>query len=286
MVRTLCSSEGYQLVLMCGRPRDKPGSDWMRDVAEPAAELMKQAADTIYNQKEGGRPGDHRAKTVGVGMGGGRTQPGPSAQKDLIDTLILASLVAHAPFQRIVGFANSMFRSFNLGLHSYYSRTMDVLFAAMPFLHRVFTPATSVFASFTFNFGPQTVTHPHLDLANLAWGWCFITALGWFDAKIGGFLVLWDLKIYIPFPPGSTIGIPSALLRHSNVGIQPGKIQYLFTQFSAGGLFRYVEDGFQLTESVQRQAARMSAAQREELADIQMKRFANGIKMYTVHADN
>ncbi|KAJ7049989.1 hypothetical protein C8F01DRAFT_1264713 [Mycena amicta] len=203
-------------------------------------------------------------------MGGGRTQPGPSAQKDLIDTLILASLVAHAPFQRIVGFANcNHVPVVQLGPSLILLPYDGCVIFRDAFSPSRLYPGTSVFASFTFNFGPQTVTHPHLDLANLAWGWCFITALGWFDAKIGGFLVLWDLKIYIPFPPGSTIGIPSALLRHSNVGIQPGEIRYSFTQFSAGAAGG---------EDVGGAAG--------ELADIQMKRFANGIKMYTVHADN
>ncbi|KAJ7624191.1 hypothetical protein B0H17DRAFT_1151319 [Mycena rosella] len=53
-----------------------------------------------------------------------------------------------------------------------------------------------------------------------AWGWCSITALGDFDPNKGGHLILWDLRLAIRFPPGSTILIPSALLHHSNVAIQ------------------------------------------------------------------
>ncbi|KAJ7925408.1 hypothetical protein B0H13DRAFT_1863243 [Mycena leptocephala] len=77
--------------------------------------------------------------------------------------------------------------------------------------------ARSVFAACTFNFGPHAITVPHLDFGNLAWGWCAITALGFFDPDLGGHLVLWDLKLVIRFPPGSTILIPSAIIRHSNV---------------------------------------------------------------------
>ncbi|KAJ6564338.1 hypothetical protein B0H19DRAFT_874076, partial [Mycena capillaripes] len=54
-----------------------------------------------------------------------------------------------------------------------------------------------VFAAATFNFGPVTVTLPHLDIANLAWGWCTITPLGNFDPDKGGHLILWDLRLVI-----------------------------------------------------------------------------------------
>ncbi|KAJ7687980.1 hypothetical protein B0H14DRAFT_2653532 [Mycena olivaceomarginata] len=55
----------------------------------------------------------------------------------------------------------------------------------------------SVFAACTFNFGPHTITVPHLDFGNLSWGWCAITALGHFNPDLGGHLVLWDLKLII-----------------------------------------------------------------------------------------
>ena len=74
-----------------------------------------------------------------------------------------------------------------------------------------------------------------------------ITALGNFNPKLGGHLILWDLHLVIEFPPGSTILIPSASLRHGNTAIQPGEKQYSFTQYTAGGLFRWVEQGFQST---------------------------------------
>lgn len=66
-----------------------------------------------------------------------------------------------------------------------------------------------------------------------------------FRFKAGQHLVLWDLKVVIEFPPGSTILIPSAALRHSNTAIAKGETRYSFTQYSAGGLFRWVVQGFQ-----------------------------------------
>ncbi|KAJ7236141.1 hypothetical protein C8J57DRAFT_972166, partial [Mycena rebaudengoi] len=69
--------------------------------------------------------------------------------------------------------------------------------------------------------------------------------LGNFDPDHGGHLILWDLKLIISFPPSSTILIPSAILQHSSVGVQPHERRYSFTQYSAGGLFGWIRNGFQ-----------------------------------------
>lgn len=103
----------------------------------------------------------------------------------------------------------------------------------------------SVFPCLTINLGPTTCTFDHMDPGNLPFGWCSVTALGPFNPTLGGHLVLWDLQLVIEFPPGSTILLPSATLRHSNVGICEGECRYSVTQFAAGGLFRWVDQGFQ-----------------------------------------
>lgn len=103
----------------------------------------------------------------------------------------------------------------------------------------------SVWAAATFNLGPSTTCFKHRDALNLAFGWCSITSLGTFDHAKGGHLVLWDIRKAIQFPAGSTILIPSAAITHSNTTIQHGERRYSFTQYSAGGLFRWVDHGFQ-----------------------------------------
>jgi len=104
----------------------------------------------------------------------------------------------------------------------------------------------SVFACTAFNFGPRVVTKPHRDHLNLAYGWCSITALGNFDHKLGGHVVLPDLKLAIEFPAGSTILVPSAVLTHYNLPIGSKETRRSITQFSAGGIFRWISYGFQL----------------------------------------
>nr|GAT42600.1 predicted protein [Mycena chlorophos] len=293
-------SKGRELAILCGQPRDTLASNWGRDVATAGAVLMEQAASMLSpldepasggNQKKkkkkkrkrNTRRGDHRAETVGVGIGNGRKGP-MNFCNDKDDATVLDSLLASEPFKRIAGFCNSIFLNFAPRLHEYYEKSMDALFDWDPRLRRIFKRGTSVFPSCTFNFGPQTITLPHLDLLNLAWGWCFITAFGRFDPSRGGHLILWDLKRLIRFPPGASIAIPSALLRHSNVSIQQGETRYSFTQFAAGGLFRFVESGFQLNESLKEQVARMSQQEREAFIEARAARFSEGLKLYNIHS--
>ncbi|KAI0063043.1 hypothetical protein BV25DRAFT_1803245, partial [Artomyces pyxidatus] len=96
----------------------------------------------------------------------------------------------------------------------------------------------------TFNFGPRVVTKMHYDHGNIPYGWCSITALGDFNADLGGHLYLWEPKIVIRFLPGGTADIMSSTVQHGNVGIQPGETRFSFTQFCAGGLPRWVDYGF------------------------------------------
>ncbi|KAJ7058596.1 hypothetical protein C8F01DRAFT_1085719 [Mycena amicta] len=181
-IETILSSEGYPLVHLCGQPRDTTGSNWQQDVVEPATTLLHKASAALYQEapfqgvyygkrsdskKPNVRRGTHRAETIGIGMGGGQTQPA-----EFINDAIQAAIV------RIIGFTNAMFRTCAGGLHSYYASTMDKLHSHLRHLPRLFPAALSVFASLTLNLGPQTATLPHIDLLNLAWGLCFITRPG------------------------------------------------------------------------------------------------------------
>lgn len=47
------------------------------------------------------------------------------------------------------------------------------------------------------------------------------------------------------FPAGSTILIPSAAVTHSNISVGADERRYSFTQFTAGAIFRYVDNGHQ-----------------------------------------
>lgn len=102
----------------------------------------------------------------------------------------------------------------------------------------------SVFPCCTINLGDQVCCYKHRDVLNCPFGWCAITALGKFDAAKGGHLILWDLKLVINFPAGATVLIPSATLVHSNTPVAANESRLSFTQYCAGPILRFVDQGF------------------------------------------
>jgi hypothetical protein len=135
----------------------------------------------------------------------------------------------------------------------------------------------SIFSCAAFNFGPNVWTFRHRDVLNLAFGWCAIQALGSFDPTKGGHLVLWDLMLVIEFPPGALILIPSATLSHSNIPVQPGDTRASFTQFTPGGLFRYVDNSYR-TEG---ELADADPAEYARLMEKKQLRWEKGLHMYS-----
>jgi hypothetical protein len=107
----------------------------------------------------------------------------------------------------------------------------------------------SIWASTTINFGPRTCCFLQADFSNLPFRICSIYAAGSYNLKEGGHLILWECGLVIEFPPGSTILIPSAIVIHSNVPVPKHSTRYSITQYSMGGLFQWVDHGFQTEDS-------------------------------------
>ncbi|KAF8882383.1 hypothetical protein CPB84DRAFT_1686703, partial [Gymnopilus junonius] len=149
------------------------------------------------------------------------------------------------PMKRIASFGSLVFQSWAPKLHAYYVEKLGALQRSNSSLERPF--CNSVFPATTYNLGPQTVCYPHIDFANLPFGFCAITALGKFNPTKGGHLVLWQCKLVIEFPAGSTIFIPSAIIHHSNIAVTQGETRYSVTQYAASGLFCWVDHDFKLT---------------------------------------
>ncbi|KAJ3898951.1 hypothetical protein F5879DRAFT_994244 [Lentinula edodes] len=72
---------------------------------------------------------------------------------------------------------------------------------------------------------------------------CAITTGGKYDYKQSGHLILWDFKLILEFPPGATILLPSALIRHSNLPLADGETRVSVTQYTAGGIRHWLEYG-------------------------------------------
>ncbi|KAJ7064174.1 hypothetical protein C8F01DRAFT_1250428 [Mycena amicta] len=239
------------VALLAGQPS---GENWAgivesagRALEERVSRLKLSKGDLHHRRAQDSFP----ALARGVSHGGGQTQPGEllvsGANKKVTDELL-----AHDAFHKIVMFTTSVFAMWMPALCGAYTAAKTTFAKSMPRLRWAF--AAGVFAACTWNF-VTTVCAPHVDFANLAWGWCAITALGQFNADLGGHLIRWDLRLIIRFPPGATIFIPSALLKHSNTPIQKGETRSSFVQYSAGGLFRWIDQDFKTKVEFERTAS-------------------------------
>ncbi|KAF7300327.1 hypothetical protein HMN09_00916000 [Mycena chlorophos] len=206
----LVDSEGRVFAVLAGRPK---GATYDAHVHRAfclmvAAAAARAAAKTAVQTH---RRGFYTAITVGISYGQGQTEP-CSLQSEYPE--LAEQLVKDSAFQELASFASSMLAFWAPRLYDYYQEYNTKLDPSLK------TPrpfARSVFASATFNLGPNVWTFKHRDVLNLPFGWCAITALGNFDHTKGGHLVLWDLKLVVEFPAGATILIPSATLAHSNI---------------------------------------------------------------------
>lgn len=240
------------------------GSDAAKEwssVVKDVAEAIKACRDkSSFTQKElNGRRGEFAQRTVGYGYGNGRERPlnfkiaGKKGNKAAMEELL-----RHPGMRRISGFANckqsflsslrtsclpiALFNCYAHKIYKEYHVTHQEHLQRRPDLRSYFPKG--VFAAFSVNMGPCSFSPPHMDADNCAYGWCPDTALGLFDPDKGGQLVLWDLRVVIRFPPGSTVLFPSALITHSTLPIQAHEERYAVLQFSSGGLFRWRNNGW------------------------------------------
>ncbi|KAJ7719762.1 hypothetical protein B0H14DRAFT_2412080, partial [Mycena olivaceomarginata] len=188
---------------------------------------------------------------INVGLGYGKGQRLPTWMDNKQHTPMVNRLLAHEDINRLANFASFAFSMWAPRLHAHYVKNNAELTRQLPHLNRPFPK--SVFASAAFNFGPRVWTFRHRDVCNLAFGWCAVQSLGPFNAVKGGHLVLWDLKMVVEFPAGALILLPSATVAHSNVALEVGEERISFTQFTAGGLFRWVDNGGRTAEELQRE---------------------------------
>ncbi|KAI0039585.1 hypothetical protein FA95DRAFT_1585250 [Auriscalpium vulgare] len=232
------------MAYMLGAPKGDPG--W-KDVAPSADAAMdeEEKACNFGPPKKHAR-GTYRLLSTGFSYGGGPRHPFNIPCRSPTRKAAMGRLVRHPAFMRISGHTNGSPR-----LYKHLDEVVIDICNNDPTLQKPFDK--SIFPAATFNFGPGVATIPHRDSRNVPYGWCAVTALGNFDYKRGGHLILWDLKLIIEFPPGSTILFPSAVITHSNTAIQPGETRRSFTQHFAGSLVRWWTYGFRTEAAMERE---------------------------------
>ncbi|KAI0057941.1 hypothetical protein BV25DRAFT_1872246 [Artomyces pyxidatus] len=236
--KAIVDPAGRIIVYLAGRPSGD--ASWDACASKASRALTKAgddcARDFKKKQKQHQR-GRYAILQTGYQHGGGPTEPYNVGKKTVKQEKALQMLKSCKAFSRIAGFGSSALQMAAPRVFERYRDALGKIEAANPRLTKPF--ANSVYPTATFNLGPRTITLPHRDRQNVPYGWCAVTALGNYDPEKGGHIYLWELKMVIQFPPGSTILLPSALITHGNTPIQPGETRQSFTQYCAGSLMRW-----------------------------------------------
>ncbi|KIO17042.1 hypothetical protein M407DRAFT_85360, partial [Tulasnella calospora MUT 4182] len=152
------------------------------------------------------------------------------------------TFLATPAIHNMMNYIAVIFETWNPRLFQFYSECRNDYLKWDPMLHMI--SQNLPFSSIAANFGPATICRWHRDALNLVFGWCVVWALGNYDSKYGGHLILWEPRLIVEFAPGDIILLPSACITHANIPICKGETRYSVTWFSAGGLFRYRAYGF------------------------------------------
>ncbi|KAJ7029113.1 hypothetical protein C8F04DRAFT_963284 [Mycena alexandri] len=241
--------DGRIIAILLGRPED---DDWDEVVADAGCALERarcagHRVGTFRAKDTEHRRGRFAVLTTGVSFGGGQQCPGNlvngSKRQKIIDQILQNKSLC-----RLAGFQSSGMARYAPKLWRYYVDTLSAIFEHHPGLPHLYS--NSIFPAATFNLGPAVVADEHADIGNCVRGLCGLMSGGKFDHKNGGHLYLKQVKLVIDFPSGASALIPSAFVDHGNTPIQSDENRFSFTQYAAGGLFRWVKYGFRMAKSL------------------------------------
>ncbi|KAJ4473241.1 hypothetical protein C8R41DRAFT_775790, partial [Lentinula lateritia] len=253
---------------------DEADDEGFRQATREMTELILQAQEaTAWKKKEKQhRRGAFPALARGISYGKGQPEPmrlGGDRQD------VMEDLLAHPCFRRVAGFQSAALSTWFPCCYRealYRKRQLNQL---RPKLLPNFD--NSVYSCMTVNFGPQTWTYIHTDSKNDPCLPCAVTSGGNYSWKLGGHMVLWDFGIILEFPPGTTILLSSAFLRHSNIPVLKGETRVSVTQYSAGSIRRWLEYGGRTEEAFKVQDPEAYTREMEKRAS----RWKEALDMYS-----
>ncbi|KAJ7090075.1 hypothetical protein C8R43DRAFT_964859 [Mycena crocata] len=276
-------TEGFMYIdwLGSGSGRHAPRSLRMEVVTTALSSSFKSASTASASQTNDYTTVVHRRpmllwRVAGRTVGDRRSRA--RGQQCCQQPLVTDELLAHDYFKRIAQFATILFALWHPPF-TFYQAQMMLLAAWKPSMRRNFARAASLLPARSISVRAPSLP-PHLDFANLA------GAGGDHSARrvrprprrtshLGS-------AARHPFPSGSTILLPSALIRHSNVDIRPHERRASFAQYTAGGLFRWVRNGFKTDEAFEMTASPDEMAAR---AEENGSRWEEGLKMFSTIDD-
>ncbi|KAJ7894414.1 hypothetical protein B0H14DRAFT_2559198 [Mycena olivaceomarginata] len=232
--RPLIDNAGCIFAVLTGQPVD---SKWRAAVSRAYDTIKMEGLNTQFPAAM--RRHQHGLfAAINVGLAYGKGQKIPTWLDNTEYTSVVDRLLRNSDIARLANFASFAFSLWAPRLHRYYVNNNARVRNRLPDLRRPF---------------PNVWTFKHQDVCNLPFGWCAIQSLGTFDATQGRHLVLWDLKLIVEFPPGALILLPSATLTHSNTPVEDGDKRISFTQFTSGGLFRWMDNGRRTDKQLRRE---------------------------------
>lgn len=239
--KAIYDNKGKLLAVLAGQPED-PG---YVKAAEEAHLLMMEQGEALRRVNNGkgkskNRRGEYDSLGCGLTHGHGTREP-VNLKVQENHRPLLGRLLADGNMQRLVGNASAVLNAWAPEFYCLVEETVKKVREKDSRMQKPFD--RSVYPACHFNLGPDAWCYIHRDSMNVTTGYCAVQALGRYDPKKGGHLVLWDLKMAVEFPPGSTILIMSSLLFHSSLAVGPGEERSVVTQFCPEGLVRYVESG-------------------------------------------
>ncbi|KAJ7046199.1 hypothetical protein C8F04DRAFT_1248454 [Mycena alexandri] len=248
--KLILDADGRIVAILLGTPDDPEWPEVIRQATKAMARARRIARNRgAWRVGQLHRRGRHLSLFEGASFGGGQRRPGNLRNTRLFNYLV-KELLRNKSIRRIAGFQSSGIALYAPKLYNYYCQILRALFEHHPDLIHTFD--NSVLPAVTFNCG-DAVAFDHCDFLNLVHGLCPVTSAGHFNHKLGGHIYLKQMRLVIEFPSGATVIIPSGCVDHGNTPIQPGETRFSITQFAAGGLFRWVEYGFQTAKSLMAQ---------------------------------
>ncbi|KAI0261899.1 hypothetical protein BC834DRAFT_805445, partial [Gloeopeniophorella convolvens] len=227
------------IAVFMGKPveRDRAeGQTWDDACGRLAIRLEELRRQSFQGEHKDHRRGSFATVTLGFLYGGGQKAP-MNLRLEGRRLWVVKQLKKDLDMRRLAGFGS-------VGMASYFPLAYDHFRDRLRALHQgtkglQYNFPNSVYPTCTVNLGPSTVCLEHNNATNYPGLPCSITPLGNYDPSRGGHLCLFDLKLYVRFPPGCTALILSAGLCHGNTPIGSTKKRYSFTQYCVGGLVRW-----------------------------------------------
>ncbi|KAJ3575947.1 hypothetical protein NP233_g763 [Leucocoprinus birnbaumii] len=245
-------SQERVIAVLAGRPdtsdfleRTQRLFDKMNQIASKISSSKKTFTDLEVNHFRG----DYPAVNVGITPGQGAEKPSftmPHEEE-------MKELLEDEDFQKLVKFHSFLVCMWSPPMYQRFRDCLGKLLKHKSLGKKLKSIAPAdVYPRVAVNFGPKAWTNRHRDPKDYALAWCIVQSFGRFNPKLGGHVVLDDLRLFIEFPAGSCILLPSATLLHGNlpVRVNQGETRASITQYFPGGLLRYVDHGFKLQSTI------------------------------------